>query len=306
MEFRQLRYFLEIRRQGTFQRAAAALGLTQPALSRQIMLLERELGARLLERGPRHVRLTPAGERAVEYARRIEAAAGELQSAIRARPGALSGEYSISAGGTVAAFILPAMLKRIRARHPELRLRVQEGDALETREALLRGDVDLGILSDSGDDRRLHQTFFLSDRIVPAVDRSHPLLRRKKLRAEDLRNESFVLFHPASAIRRSVEARLRSLRLNFALQPTMELRSVESVIQSLEAGLGVGFLSELALRGRLRALPLAELNVERRFFLSTRPDAPPGLLQLCEAFKQYAPAQKRRPNHNGGAKRADS
>ncbi|MBX7057239.1 MAG: LysR family transcriptional regulator [Leptospirales bacterium] len=290
MEFRQLRYFLEIARRGAFQRAATSLGLTQPALSRQIALLERELGQRLLERGPRQTRLTGAGQIAAEYARRIEEEWRELAQALREEPGQLAGEYSISSGGTAAAYLLPALLKTIHRKHPGLRLRVQEGDALETREALLSGAVDLGILSDASSESDLVRSALRSDRIVPVAARNHPLLRRKRLKLEDLRNESFVLFHPASAIRRSVEKRLRSLRPGFVMQATMELRSVESVIQSVEAGLGLGFLSELSLTSRLGVLPLAELFVERSIYLCYRKNARPGLLRLAAALQEASAA----------------
>ncbi len=289
MEFRQIRYFLEIARAGSFQKAAGRLGLTQPALSRQIALLERELEQRLLERGPREVRLTQAGEVFLGYAVRLNDLWRELADSLRTPAGELSGEYAISAGGTVAAWILPGVLKKIRSVHPDVALRVQEGDAQESREALLRGEVDLGILSGLVEESGLVQTPFLTDRIVPVAARDHALFQKRKLRLDDLRDEGFVLFHPASAIRRAVEKKLRVLKPAFRPRAAMELRSVESVLHSLEAGLGPGFISELSLTRSLRVLPFPELVAERTFYLCHRRNMRPGLALLISAIQRFAP-----------------
>lgn len=290
MEFRQIRYFLEISRAGSFQKAALRLGLTQPALSRQIALLERELGQTLLERGPREVRLTPGGETALEYAVRLHDLWREMQDRV-ARPAQdLGGEFSISTGGTVAAWVLPGALGRLRRDFPELVLRVSEGDAQETREAVLRGDADLGILTGPLRDAALNQKYFFSDRILPVAAKSHPIFRKKRPRLEDIAGENFVLFHPASAIRRVVEKKLRGLRSRIRPQAVMELRSVESVIRSIEAGLGIGFVSELSLTEELRPLPaaFADLGSKRDFYFCHRRAGRPGLGLLIEALERYA------------------
>jgi len=270
MEFRQIRYFIEIHRNGSFVRAAAALGLTQPALSRQIALLEREIGRRLFERTGRNVRLTPDGEKFLTRAVALYDLYRETLDFLEEDAEAPSGEYSISAGGTVAAHILPLALRRIREENPHVSFRVFEGDALETREALRCGDVDLGILTGPVEEGDLAQRYFLTDRIVPAVSGDHPLAHRRKIRIDDLRSREFVLYHPASAIRQVVEKRFRALRPVFKPRVAMELRSVESVLRSVEAGLGIGFVSLFALTPGLRALPIPELTAERKFYFCHR------------------------------------
>jgi len=290
MEFRQIRYFLEITRAGSFQKAAVRLGLTQPALSRQIALLERELGQELLERGPREVRLTPGGELALDYAVRLNDLWREMQDRIAHPAQDLRGEFSISTGGTVAAWVLPEALGRLRVDYPELALRVSEGDAQETREAVLRGDADLGILTGPLQDAALIQKYFFSDRILPVAAKSHPVFQQKRPRLESIAGENFVLFHPASAIRRVVEKKLRGLRSRLKPRAVMELRSVESVIRSIEAGLGIGFLSELSLTDKLRPLPpaFAELESKRDFYFCHRRAGRPGLGLLIAALDRHA------------------
>ncbi|RHX83177.1 LysR family transcriptional regulator [Leptospira stimsonii] len=282
MEFRQIRYFLEIRDAGTFQKAASKLGLTQPALSRQIFLLEKELGSLVFERGPRQIRLTHEGEIFLTYAVRMRELWDELRSGMKEPGKELSGEFSISAGGTVSAWILPEILKKIKKDHPDLVLSVREGDSLETKEAILLNEVDLGILTGPVDEHGLISRGFLSDRIVPVAPKNHPVFQKKKQTLKDIKEESFVFFHPASAIRKAVEKKIRSLGKEFRPKIGMELRSVESVIKSVEAGLGIGFLSEYSLSSKLRMIPIQELIAERKFFLCHKKSIRPGLSQLAE------------------------
>ena len=290
MEFRQIRYFLEINKNGSFVRAASALGLTQPALSRQIGLLEREIGKELFERGARQIRLTTAGELFLEKALKLNDLWKETLASLNENTELPSGEYSISSGGTVAAFILPGIIRKIRKKYPQVSFRVREGDAHENREAVIGGEVDLGILTGPIKDRELSRHFFLTDQIVPVVSRDHHLLKTegdknvKRIDTGVLREEDFVLFHTTSAIRQVMEKKLRGLRPVFKPRAAMEMRSVESVIRSLEAGLGVGFLSRFALTPKLRALEIEELTAERKFYFCYRRNRP-GLDRLIEEFK---------------------
>lgn len=285
MEFRQIGYFLEIVKSGTFQKAADRLGLTQPALSRQMALLERELGCILLHRGSRAVRTTAKGELFLAHAERMKDLWAELKEGMKEPGRELSGTFSISAGGTVSAWILPQIIKRILAEYPGLSLSVREGDAQETKEALLRGDADLGILTGPVNEPGLVEMEFLSDRIVPVASSGHEIFRRKRIRLSDLENQPFVYFHPASAVRRAVEKKTRKLGKKFRPRIVMELRSVESVVKSLETGLGIGFLSEYSVSEKLKRLELPELFAERKFYLCHRKFARSGLSLLVDKIR---------------------
>ena len=288
MDFRQLNTFLEIHRRGSFLGAAGSLGLTQPALSRQIARLEREIGRPLFVRGSRRVRLTPTGEELLPRAVEMLDLWRETLSALSNEPTAQAGSYSISAGGIVAAYVLPRTLQNLRRSKPGVTFRVLEGDAERTREAVLSGETDLGVLSGPVDDRELQTRFLFRDRIIPVVGAKHALAKRRRLTVAAIADEDFVLFHPASAIRTATERSFRRLRPAFRPRAVMELRSVESVIKSLEAGVGVGFLSELALSPRLARLELPELFAERDFYFCFRKSRP-GMVALVEALMGALP-----------------
>ncbi|XDD47496.1 LysR family transcriptional regulator [Leptospira sp. WS39.C2] len=281
MEFRQIVYFLEISESGTFQKAASRLGLTQPALSKQIFLLEKELGVSVLERGGRSVRLTHEGEQFYKYAIRMKELWEEIHNTF-AKENELKGNFSLSAGGTASAFILPQILKDILKKRPELTLSVKEGDAKETKDALLKGEVDLGILTGPISEPSLNVLEFLSDRIFPVAAKDHPIFLKKKIRLEDLKKQSYVFFHPGSALRKAVEKKIKSFTKEFGPKITMELRSVESVIKSLEAGLGIGFLSEYSISSKLKKINFEDWNTERKFFLCYRKKSGPALALLAE------------------------
>ncbi|PJZ85562.1 LysR family transcriptional regulator [Leptospira harrisiae] len=281
MEFRQIIYFLEISDSGTFQKAASRLGLTQPALSRQIFLLEKELGVTVLERGGRSVRLTHEGERFYQYSLRMKELWEEIQNGF-SKENELKGNFSISAGGTVSAWILPQILKEILKKKPGLSLSVREGDAKETKDAVLKGEVDIGILTGPISEPSLNVLEFLSDKIFPVAVKDHPIFLKKKIRIEDLKKQAFVFYHPGSALRKAVEKKIKSFSKEFGPKIAMELRSVESVIKSLEAGLGIGFLSEYSISSKLKKINFEDWNVERKFYLCYRKKSGPGLAMLAE------------------------
>lgn len=287
MEFRQILYFLAISESGTFQKAASQLGLTQPALSRQIFLLEKELGVSVLERGGRSVRLTHEGERFYQYSIRMKELWEEIQNGF-SKDNELKGNFSISAGGTVSAWVLPQILKEILKKRQGLSLSVREGDAQETKDAVLKGEVDLGILTGPISEPSLNVLEFLSDRIFPVAAKEHPIFLKKKIRIDDLKKQTFVFFHPGSALRKAVEKKIKSFPKEFRSKIAMELRSVESVIKSLEAGLGIGFLSEYSISPKLKKIKFEDWNTERKFYLCYRKKSGPALALLAEEILRSA------------------
>lgn len=287
MEFRQIVYFLEISESGTFQKAAMRLGLTQPALSRQIFLLEKELGVIVLERGGRSVRLTHEGERFYQYSIRLKALWEEIQIGF-SKENDLKGNFSISAGGTVSAWILPQILKEILNKRKGLSLSVREGDASETKNSVLKGEVDLGILTGPITEPSLNVIEFLSDQIFPCAAKDHPIFLKKKIKIEDLKKQPIVFFHPGSALRKAVEKKIKSFSKDYGPNIAMELRSVESVIKSLEAGLGIGFLSEYSMNPNLKKINFEAWNAERKFYLCYRKKSGPGHAMLAEEILKSA------------------
>jgi DNA-binding transcriptional LysR family regulator len=146
MTFRQLEYLVAVIDEGSFGRAAQRLYVSQPTLSQQIRALEAEVGGALVERLPRGVRPTPAGEALLPAARAALAATERARRAARMVLGLEAGELEIATVGTVAIGLLPPLLRRWRARHPARTVRLHEHrDGPALAEAVADGGADLGI-----------------------------------------------------------------------------------------------------------------------------------------------------------------
>ena len=145
MDVRQLRYFLAVAEHGHFTRAAQASAVSQPALSQQIQSLERQLGAPLFDRLSTGAELTTAGRVLREHARRVLREMENARVAVEEVTGGVRGELAIAAVSTAGLILVVPLLARLRARHPQLEVRVHELSSAATAEAVVAGRVNLGI-----------------------------------------------------------------------------------------------------------------------------------------------------------------
>ncbi len=259
------------------------MNLTQPALSRQISLLERELSAQLFERQNKGIRLTIQGETFLEYASPLMDQMKAALESLNESDDSLRGEYSISTGGTVAAFVLPGTLHAIRNNNPDLRFRIYEGDSLQTTDALLHGEVDLGIIPGDIPGADLVSRPFFTDTLIPVVSETHPLAKKRNLSMEDLAGYEFVSFHKNSSIYQAMEKVIHKNFSGFTYTTAMELRSLESILRSVEAGLGIGFVSRLCLQStKLKALKIPGFEARRDFHFFYRSSKRKGLNTLID------------------------
>ena len=145
MELRSLRYFLAAVREENITRAAQALHMTQPALSRQLMQLEAELGVPLFVRGKRQLRLTDAGLLLRQRAEELIALADKTQSEIQQQQGLASGTVALGCTESMAASALPGLLRAFSVSYPGIRFSLFCGNTDEVRERLDHGLADLGM-----------------------------------------------------------------------------------------------------------------------------------------------------------------
>ena len=144
--FKQLRYMIALAEEGSFVGAAERVHVSQPALSLQIKEIENNLGVDLFERLPREVRLTRAGQVAVDRARQIMAEVADLEKAVRDQKG-LSGRLKLGVIPTVAPYLLPLAVTEIRARDLMLELRIREAQTDRLIEELKRGRLDAAVMA---------------------------------------------------------------------------------------------------------------------------------------------------------------
>ncbi len=193
MELRQLRYLLAVAEEGSITRAAQRVYVTQPALSQQLQLLERELGTALLDRSGRRVRLTPAGEILVRSAREVIRQLEEARTAIRELMGLERGELTLGVVQTVNMYLMPLALSRFWECYPKVRLHVEELAADDIEARLLEGTLDIGIsfLPPRLEGLESHPLF--SEELVLLLRRQHPLASRRSIRVAELQEVPLVL-----------------------------------------------------------------------------------------------------------------
>lgn len=251
----RLRVLIEVARQGSFSAAADALTYTQSAVSQQIATLEAETGMTMLERHPRGVRLTHAGEALVQHAEgviaRLEAAEAELAEIAGLRAGRLRMASFPTAGAT----LMPLAIATFRSRHPDVELTLSEGEPEQIVPRLQAGELDLALLfefgapsplaEDTASNDRLMRVELLEDPMHLALPRQHRLAQASELCLSDLSGEAWVQTSGSSPCARHVVRCCHAA--GFEPNVSFESDDYQTVQGLVAAGVGVALIPDLAL-----------------------------------------------------------
>ena len=253
-DLRQLRHFVAVAERLHFGRAAAALHMSQPPLSRSIRSLEARLGATLLARSRRRVELTPEGARFLEEAKRVLAL---LESAVHEVGKMAAGDSGRLRLGFVSLAdfgVLPGLLKRFKAARPGVALQLREMLSPEQAAALAAGELDFGLLLPPVAGAELEHVVVQRERFVAALPARHPLARRHgALAVRELAGEAFVMVprEIAPGLYDIVAALAASA--GFAPRVAQEAIQMQTVVSLVSSGLGValvpGSIANLGRRG---------------------------------------------------------
>ena len=197
-ELRHLVYFREVAKRLHFRKAAEALAIAQPALSRQIAQLEAALGVRLFNRSSRRVELTPAGAALAERIEPVLAALMRVPADMRAVSEGRVGRLRVAFTGLAMATVLPDILRGFHRRFPGIRLELNESPTALQIAALQAGEIDCGFFHPDGPSPGVSTTLLLREQNGVLLPADHPLGRRKALRLRDLADTPFVLFPRAN------------------------------------------------------------------------------------------------------------
>lgn len=193
-ELRHLVYFREVARTLHFRRAAEALALAQPALSRQIAQLEAALGVRLFARSRRKVELTPAGRALAERVEPLLRGLAGIPEELRALTGGQTGQVKVGFTGLAMATVLPGILREFHRRFPKIRLELNESPTSAQLVALAAGEIACGFFHPDATTPGLRTRELLREKNGVLLPADHPLAERAKLRLRDLANVPWVLF----------------------------------------------------------------------------------------------------------------
>ena len=195
LDTRRLRVLYEVARRGSFSAAAESLGYTQPAISRQVALLERETGTTLLERRPDGARLTDAGELLVRHAETLLARLQDAEEELGELLGMQSGRLRMSTLSSAASTIAPPAILEFRKRLPGVELSVSMLDPAGVLGALRAGEIDLAVTNDEShfDLPEIEAVHLFDEPLLMALPGDHPLARRATVRLSDLAQERWML-----------------------------------------------------------------------------------------------------------------
>lgn len=278
MKLLQLRYLIQVAETGSFTKAATKLNVAQPALSRQIKLLEDELGVSLFHRDGRGVEPTAAGNELVRRSMDIFQHLYEAREAVMAYRGQMEGEVTIGILPLFGAAVMPDLLLRCRGEYPGLNIKVMVGMSGAVQEWLMSGRVDFGVISSLADSGQFIKTSRIATALLHLVYRSEdapnddgpvPLARAL--------NAPLIIPSRANGIGAVIHGAAE--RENIPVQPTLEVDSVEIIKGLVLSGVGSTILPRFAIEKELRAgvfksREVADRALEYHVELATVADRP--------------------------------
>lgn len=298
LSIRQLEVFVSLVECGSFTRAARHLGLSQSTVSGHVADLEKRLRMRLVERDRGGIKTTPAGAALLRPAREALLAERNARLAVEELSGLLRGTLVVGGSTIPASYILPGLFAEFRRRHPGVSLRLVTGDSREILDRVASADVEVGVVGSAPERREIESRRIGEDRLVLVLAPSHPLATRRTVTVSEVLRHPLILREEGSGTR---AATLKALGAALdgtpptSLQVACEVGSTEAMKAGVRAGLGLAFISSLAVSdevagGTLKTLAVKGFEVRRTFFLIHR--AASLLSPAARAFLDIAPAPR--------------
>ncbi len=270
MSDRRLQVFYSVAKHLSFTKAAAALHMTQPAVTFQVRQLEDQFNTRLFDRTHNRISLTDAGERVYHYAKQIFELYSRMEGDVRALTGEISGVVIVGASTTIAEYLLPSLLGTFKRKFPDVVIRLQVSNTDGIVAMVEDNEIDLGIVEAPVANKNLVVEICRIDKLVAVLAPDHPLAGSTCLPVADVLSYPFIAREEGSGTREVTLDYLRGAGLEPAdLTIVMELGSPESIKGAIEAGMGISILSRSTLGKELAlgTLTCVELDppLERAF-----------------------------------------
>jgi len=258
-----LQLLLRVGATGSLGRAAAAHGISQPAVSARIRTMEQLIGVPLVARGPRGSTLTPAGELVAGWAEQVLAAAQALDAGASSLRGQGASRLRVAASMTVAEHLLPGWLVRLAQQRPQTQVSLRAMNSVEVAATMLTGEAELGFVEGPEVPAGLDARVVARDRLVLVVAPGHPWARRHSpVVVAELAATRLVQREPTSGTRAALETALRAaLGGPVEAAPLLELSTASAIRAAVASGAGPAVLSEHAVRDDVAAGRLAQVAV---------------------------------------------
>lgn len=270
----ELKAFDATARCGSMSAAARALGIRQPTVSAHVARIEAQFGVELFHRLGHRVQLTPFGHALRDVTHRIFRAEEDALAMLVSARSRYSGRLTLCA---VGPYNVTPMLKRFRARWPDVSLAVSVGDSRQIVERVLDYRGDLGVLVHAVDDPRIHCVPYRRQRLIVMAPRDHALAGRGSVHLTDLHGQEFVAREEGSSTRRVFDQALQAAGVT--IRVVLEFGSREAVREAVAQGLGLGVVSDAAFLPDPRLVALVIAGAD----LHTHPHV------ICLAERRHVP-----------------
>ncbi|MBM4361245.1 MAG: LysR family transcriptional regulator [Deltaproteobacteria bacterium] len=285
MDLVLLESLLAVAEHGTLTRAARAVAVTQPALTRRLQQLEDAMGAPLLVRSKRGAVLTDAGRLVAAEGRQLVERWRRLRESVRAQQNLEAGLVRLGGGATAVSFLVPTTIAEFGALYPGVRFEVREEGSRAVEDDVVAERLELGIVTLPTRSRELEVRPLRRDRIVLVAGARHPLAGRRWIDVGALQGLGLVGFESDSAIRRLIDDALRGAGVTMNVQ--MELRSIAAILEMVARTQLLGFVSQLGVEGRgrelgVRVVQVRGLSIDRRLAVISKLGRP--LSSAARAF----------------------
>jgi DNA-binding transcriptional LysR family regulator len=292
MDTRQLRAFCAVVERESFSRAAAILGVTQPAVSQQVRSLEKRVGIQLLDRSGRRVVPTDAGARLYRSAQRLLTLEEQMLAELgEPRFGPLTGSLEIGASTGPAAIVVPLLLCEFHQANPSLDVRLSVHDTQTVVSLVAERELELGIVGAARRRRAVEFEPFFSDEVILICPPGHSSAGRT-IAVDELPEIPLILMQDGAGVRQLLEDELRRQGKRLRdLNVELVLGLQESVKSAVQAGHGATFISRRAVEADLAAGTLAEIRVggldlQRQISIARAAGRVPS--RAAEAFGSFA------------------
>lgn len=256
MDFRQLESLVEILEKGSISGAAASLGISQPAVSKHIARLEKELGIKIFVRGQKCSKLTVEGEILYAFAKKTVSSLGDIKREMSDASSEVAGTVTISASSIPGDFVLPPLLVEFHEKYPAIDIEVFISDSREAIEKLVTKETDIAVTGFSRSSSGFESCPLCNDELVLVVSPTHPLAGRKTVTMKDLDELDLVGRVEGAATRRIWEDAYKEYSGGDEKEVGLCFGHVSAVLNAIEAGAAGGIVSKIAVEKNPRLVPI--------------------------------------------------
>lgn len=292
MQDTRIKVFYEVAKTLSFTKAANALFISQPAVTKHIQALENEFGLQLFIRKGNKIYLTSAGKDLFEYAEQVEKLQQNLNDRFNLYRDEKIGELKIGASTTIAQYVLPSILATFKSKYPQINIYLTTGNSEQIANNLIKNEIDFGLVEGRVKNRDLKYEIFLQDELTLVTSSKNKSIAANEITIEQLKKLPLVLRERGSGTLEVFEYELKKHKIKLNdLNIVMYLGSTEAIKNYIENSNAFGVISIQAIKKNLEnnsfiSIKVKHLKVIRTFDFITLQGSP--ISNLTSLFKKFA------------------